>query len=77
MPISAIRQSESVIHIYMKVKVTQSCLTLCDPTDPIQSMGSPALQVYSLRTELSGKPTYTYNPTFFDVLLILRMRQHD
>ena len=22
-----------VIHIYMKVKVTQSCLTLCDPVD--------------------------------------------
>ena len=79
MPIFAIQQGESVIHTHMKVKVkvTQTCLTLCNPIDPIQSMGSPALQMCSLRTELSGKPTYTHNPTFFDILLILRMLQHD
>ena len=63
----------------MKVKVTQSCLTLCDPMDCIVhgilqakilesfaspgdlpnlgiELGSPALQVDSLPTELSGKP---------------------
>ena len=66
----------------MKVKVTQSCLTLCDPMDytvqgviqvrilewvafspspvdlpnPETELGSPALQVDSLPTELSGKP---------------------
>ena len=65
----------------MKVKVTQSCLTLCDPMDytvqgviqvrilewvafspspvdlpnPETELGSPALQVDSLPTELSGK----------------------
>ena len=62
------------------VKVTQSCLTLCNPMDytvhgilqarilewPFPSpgnlpnlgieLGSPALQVDSLTTELSGKP---------------------
>ena len=65
-----------------KVKVTQSCLTLCDlmdytvhefsrpeywipfPSpgdlpDPGIKPGSPALQVDSLPTELSGKPMHT------------------
>ena len=64
-----------------EVKVTQSCLTLCDPMDCIHGilqarilewvafpfpgdlpnpgieLGSPALQVDSLPTELWGKPT--------------------
>ena len=66
----------------MKVKVAQSCPTLCDPKDftvhgilqarilkwvafpvsrdlpnPGIELGSPALQVDSLSTELSGKPS--------------------
>ena len=33
--VSAVQQTKSVIYIYiyMKVLVTQSCLTLCDPVD--------------------------------------------
>ena len=76
----------------MKVKVAQSCLTLCNPMDytdhgilqatilewvscpllqlsklvgelpnPGIELGSPALQVDSLPTKLSGKPIFPYN----------------
>jgi len=74
------------IPLKVKVKVAQSRLTLCDPTDytahgilqarilewvaypfsrgssrPRNRTRSPALQVDSLPTELSGKPIYPFS----------------
>ena len=57
----------SDFHFHFLVEVAQSCLILCDPmSDSIQTRdlpdpgiepGSPALQVDSLPTELSGEPS--------------------